>query len=295
MFLLNNSINILSNSKQLVKNKYTDFLLNFKIKKINFIKSIIYEAVITIIIQKLLIKNIPIEKQKTFTGRLHKIVHYIYMCILQYRIIKNTVWGQNIQLSIYREKKGGENMIKKNKIYNCEIFIYLLKTFISLIKIKKETRKDKYIELIHHFTTLALLFGSSLVKRRGIGIHILYIHNITGLFYNIVRVMGTLQFNKIITHLYILMFIQFAYYRVYYFNYKIIGNILKAENSELNRKEKAKFVTGLGSLSLMHIYWIYNLFSVLVIKYKSNSSLENVGSIKYEKIKNKKKAKIRRK
>ena len=278
---------------------YTNILEEKNISLFNSIptNSFINEILLTEIFYFVLKKKIPINKQKYFKGRIYKIIHYLKMSFLQKNIVKGSVLFDS-KWSVFDNIFDNKNF-KMNLVYKQELNSYLYKTILSFLNIKKETRKDKYVELVHHLVTILLLMGSNKYSLKRIGIHILYLHNITDLIYNITRVSGNLGLKSILLNtLYTTMLSIFIYYRLIYFNFKIILPIFRLKKSDFKYLGKIQhnyllnisfkqinqihkfFLLGLCSLSLMHMYWIYNGIKILLLKMKSNTSLEELGAEK---------------
>jgi len=132
-----------------------------------------------------------------------------------------------------------------------------------------QKKASDYQEMMFHHLVTFYLYGFSYVTNLLIGPVVAFIHDLSDVFITWTRVWSETNIKWMTMHSFYVMICAWIYTRILVFPYVIYVSTVKLEVYGKSPYMQPIFGMLLGSLFLLHIYWLYFLIKILFNYYES--------------------------
>lgn len=164
-------------------------------------------------------------------------------------------------------------------VYQLQICIWLCEGVISATTEEKDQRKDHLVLFAHHIITIALLVCSDLLHLNATGLLILFYHDLTDIFIDLLKIMNYLGYDVLVYIVYAVNFAFWVYTRLYQF---MINAIIPCSRGCFGSERLLCALDfGLLILYFMHVYWTY-LLTRVAARLVNGETPKSAGDEEYE-------------
>ncbi|SOV82344.1 translocation associated membrane protein, putative [Plasmodium sp. gorilla clade G3] len=224
------------------------------------------------------------------SGYLNNKNGWIKMCFKE----RTGKWFFLVTEEEYNEnKRGWPFMYINNYVY----YFYILQIsywFSCLFYLNYEIRrKDYYVFVLHHLSTIILLTYSHVLNFWRVGLLILFVHDIVDIVLYVSKLLNytNLKSRIFLTFFYILFVLYYFFFRIFLYFYYIV---LPLSNTKIIRSYTDGFISShkdvpgglvllifLWTLMAMHVYWFFLILKmsrVFIIKTMKNEKITDIRS-----------------
>jgi len=165
------------------------------------------------------------------------------------------------------------------QVYQLQICIWLCEGVISATTEEPDQRKDHLVLFAHHIITIALLVCSDFLQLNATGLLILFYHDSTDIFIDLLKIMNYLGYDVLVYLVYAINFAFWVYTRLYQF---VIDAIIPCSRGCFGGERLLCALDfGLVILYFMHLFWTYLLVRVAT-RLINGETPKSAGAKEYE-------------